>query len=455
MPGEGDAGFGLGPALRFWLENLLSAFADPSLLLWLGFVLALVYWQYRRLATLERMRLGGTTISPGRETFESLLAGLLGGMAGAGVLMLVGVSLLDAGILYLWPLALLLMFIHPRYLCFAYAGGLLATSHMLFGVPAGLEVASLAALVAVLHGIEATLIWLNGASHPQALYVRTPQGETVGGFLLQRAWPIPTLGLAVAFVTPAEFQSLADYVRMVPTPSWWPLIPFREAASGLNAVVLAIPLVAALGYSDLTITREPSAKARRSALQLGIYSLSLLGLAVLAGRAGWAGYLAAVAMPFGHELVILLGQRAETRGVPRFSGAMVGQGVGVLDVVPGSAAAAMGLRAGDRIVRANNEPVANAEALYQVLSPWSVGVTLEVERLGRRIVLSYDGKVPPLGLVPVPDSREARAVPLPEDTWIDGLLWLGRRLIGGCGGHSRHGRRPGDHQVQEAQLRNR
>ncbi|MGE5481593.1 MAG: PDZ domain-containing protein [Bacteroidota bacterium] len=414
--------------LRLWVESLVGALADPGFLMWLGLVMLLIYWQYRRQAAFEEMRLGRAALSPWRETFDSLLAGLLAGVGGALVLLVLGVSVLDAGILYLWPLALALMFIHPRYLCFAYAGGLIGLVRLIWGVPAAVEIAPLTALVAVLHGIEAILVWLDGASHPQALYVRTPAGQTVGGYLLQRAWPIPMVGLAILFASQTEIQGLAEHIRNVATPDWWPLVSSREVPAGLQPLVIIVPLVAALGYSDLTVTRPPAAKARRSALHLGVYSLLLVVLALIASRISWMGYLAVVAMPLGHELVILLGQRAETRGRPIYT-ATAHRGVGVLEVKPGSPAQVMGLQRGDLITAANGIPVGDFEELNQALAPWTVGVTLEVERGGRRRPVHYEGKVPPLGILttPLPLGDEFPAVPLPEDTWIDAILRVRRR----------------------------
>ncbi|MBE3577050.1 MAG: PDZ domain-containing protein [Limnochordales bacterium] len=415
--------------LRLWLDSLARALADPGFLMWLGLVLLLIYWQYRRQAVFQELHLGWAAVSPWRETFDSLLAGLLAGVGGALVLLVLGVSVLDAGILYLWPLALVLMFLHPRYLCFAYAGGLIGLVRLIWGVPEVVSVGPLTALVAVLHGIEAILIWLDGASHPQALYVRTATGQTVGGYLLQRAWPIPMVGMAILFASPADIQELAESIRRIATPDWWPLVSSaRQVPAGLQPLVMLVPLVAALGYSDLTVTRPPAEKARRSALHLGFYSLILLVLAVLASRISWMGYLAVVAMPFGHELVILVGQRAETHGRPIYT-TTAHRGVGVLEVKPGSPAEAMGLQRGDLIVAANGIPVGDLEELNQALAPWTVGVTLELVRDGRRRVARYAGRVPPLGIltIPEPGAQDIPAVRLPEDTWIDAILRLKRR----------------------------
>ena len=96
----------------------------------------------------------------------------------------------EAGLWYVWPLALLLMLMHPRYLCFSYAGGIMALSSLLFGWPE-LNVPAVISLVAVLHMVEAVLIRWHGHLNPSPVYLRTGEGEVVGGLNLQKFWPCP------------------------------------------------------------------------------------------------------------------------------------------------------------------------------------------------------------------------------------------------------------------------
>ena len=63
-------------------------------------------------------------------------------------------------------------------------------------------------------------------------------------------------------------------------PGWWPLLK-PGAGDPQTLTYIIMPVVAALGYGDLTIARTPLEKSRLSALYLSIYSLVLLILAVL------------------------------------------------------------------------------------------------------------------------------------------------------------------------------
>ena len=82
---------------------------------------------------------------------------LLGGVLASYIMVFVGLTLSDSGLIYLWPLAILLMFIDARFLCFAYAGGLLALSSIALGWPE-VSIPQLLGLVAILHFAEAVLI---------------------------------------------------------------------------------------------------------------------------------------------------------------------------------------------------------------------------------------------------------------------------------------------------------
>ncbi|MFS8544452.1 MAG: hypothetical protein LOD91_11545, partial [Limnochordales bacterium] len=254
-----------------------------ELLIILTVVLFLVHSQYQRVAALERAAFGRPLTDPLRNTLVALLYGLGGGVLGTAAFLFLGISLVEVGVLYLWMLALVLMAVHPRFICFAYAGGLLSLSHLLFGWPA-LSVPAVMGLVAILHLVEALLIWVHGPEGATPVYVRRSDGRVVGGFTLQKFWPLPFIAL-VGFLMAQDL--LTDAV--LPMPDWWPLIePLGEAPEGQSYVYVLFPVIAALGYGDIAITRHPREKARRTAASLLAYSLVLLGLAVLGSQgAGW------------------------------------------------------------------------------------------------------------------------------------------------------------------------
>ena len=127
--------------------------------------------------------------------------------------MVLGISINDLGILYLWVLAVLLMLINPRFLCFSYAGGLLALFSLFTGYPK-LNIPALMGLVAVLHLVESALILASGHSGSLPVYVRNRFGRVVGAFNLQKFWPVPLAIIAIGYIGP-------QLPRM---PGWWPLL---------------------------------------------------------------------------------------------------------------------------------------------------------------------------------------------------------------------------------------
>ena len=385
-------------------------------------VLMLIYGQYRRIAVMEAYVLGSSCTNPLSETITALSYGLLGGMLASAVFIGVGIPLSETGIWYLWPLALLLMLIHPRLLCFSYAGGILAISYLVIEWPI-LNVSATMALVAVLHLVEAALIRLHGHLTPSPVYIRREGGEVVGGLSLQKFWPLPIIALVLGTVS-GELDG-ADLVAM---PDWWPLIqPYHSPGEGQRFLYLLFPMVAALGYGDICVSRLPQAKAKLSSFYLTTYSLLLLGTAIGAVYVPILRWIAALGAPLGHELVIYLGRQSEKAAPPIFRS---DQGAMVLAVQRGSPAEAMGLVPGDILMAVNDYPVSSSMDVQQVMAPWVIDPVIAVQGQisgrGDRIV-RYKGKIPPLGVVFVPGPHEERALTLRNDGFLARLLQRRRR----------------------------
>lgn len=398
---------------------------SPSTLLLFSVVIWFIYMQAARSAAVEHYMFGTIRTPIGRQTLQALGMGVLGGALATALFVGLGIAF-DINLWLWWPVlfltALLLALVHPRFMCFAYAGGLISLVALVFGKPT-VDVPVLMALVAALHLVEAVLVWLSGHLSPTPLYIKQPDGRVVGGFALQKAWPLPfiaVVGLIVARETLAGSHG-------VPMPDWWPLFkPSVQVPPGHELAFQLIPVIAGLGYGDFTVTRDPKVKARDSAGGLVLFSLVLMLLALGARRWGLLAWVAAVFAPVGHDLLIHWGRWRE-RGEPVFVNR---DGVMVLDVMPDSPAARMGLRPGDVILSFNGQPVPDRQALQAAMEPWAVDVELEVEsRLPtadrRRRRVRYAGKVPPLGIVPAPEPDEPRYVTL---QFVSPLLRIWRRV---------------------------
>jgi len=384
--------------IRLLGQTAAAAVLRFDFLLIIGVVLLMVYTQYQRAAMLEQRLFGFVRNRPGEQLVQSVLDGILGGAIATVVFVVMGVSLNEVGIWYLWGLALLLMLVQPRFMCFSYGAGILALSHLILGVPS-IDVPALMALVAVLHLVEAVLILLSGARSASPLYVRSGRGDVVGAFSLQKFWPLPFIALIGAAV-PVE---ILQGVPAVDMPDWWPIIrPSQPAPPGMEYAFALFPVVAALGYGDVAVTRAPAVKARQTSARLLLYSAGLLALAVLSQH-GWVwAFLAALYSPLVHEWVIQTARRSELEGEPKFAG----RETMVLDVHPDSPAARGGVQPGDIILAVNGIRVATRQDLADAMTPWAFDVKVEVENglTGERRTLLCPGKVPPLGVLLVPGA---------------------------------------------------
>lgn len=390
----------------------LGAFAGFLLnpLFWL--VVLLMASQYSRVARNEMQLFGRAKYSVGGQTFYFALLGLAGGFLASLLLIFFGISMLDIGIIYVWPLAVLLLLVHPRYLCFAYAGGLVgafsallqllgqiwpaATEGMFSGL-AGIHIPGLLALIGVLHLTESFLIAVSGHLFPSPLYLKTDKG-VVGGYSLQKFWPLPLVGLMALLVPQATAEAMSG-VRM---PEWWPLLAGSKLpGAGETLLYLLTPIVAGLGYGDLAISTSPQEKSRHSALNLGCYSLFLIAAAFLAFHYPLFTMPAALLSPFGHEFLIVMGNKREFSRAPLF--AALKNGVKILDVFPRSPAAAAGLSSGQVILAVNGLPVNDSLAFQSIIGLAGSKVELEIQGEKNSIELksSHGGAT---GIILAPDQ---------------------------------------------------
>lgn len=405
------------------MRLLPQVLVGPGYSLFFWMVVFLVAMQYRRMAVMERAIYGRVRHPVARQTLASMVQGVVGGLLGSFLMILVGVTLSNSGVMYLWPLALLLMAINPRLICFSYAGGIVSLSFLLLGFPR-VSVPGIICLVAILHLVESFLIWWSGASTPTALFLRNHRGQVVGGFALQKFWPVP---IAVLWLVTAADVIPSGGVAM---PGWWPLIKPVPGPAGPSIFYSLFPVVAALGYGEVALARPPAERSRRSAVMLGLYSVVLLVLAVVSSRVPLVQWLAALFSALGHELVAVAGSRGEMRGVPLYLPPP--RGVMILDVMPGSPAERMGLGSGDIILQVNGTDVNSREELREVLD--RSGFYLEIKALqdGQLRVMEASGsygQLGSLGVLLVPETGDGIHVELGKKNLLRSAWrwWTNRR----------------------------
>lgn len=393
---------------------VINTVTSPLFILVFCFITALITLQYRRIDRIAQKTRGSGGHNYILSAIVSVFTGLLGGLTGSLLLVIAGVDLNQMGILFLWVIALLLMLLHPRFICFAYAGGLLSLVVLISG-SAIISVSHLMALVAILHLVESMLILVDGSFNPVPIYVKR-DARFRGGFQLQKFWPLPLIALCSGYMPELTSASM---------PSWWPLI---APAGGMEyASFMFIPVMAVLGYGEITTTSAPMARIKRSAGHLFVYSMSLLLLCILASHYTILEIAAALFGPLGHELVIWLGMREESHKPPLYVNP--GNGVMVLAVQPGTPAQKAGLRSQDILLSADGQPL---NRLNDLLSLWErkrKSYTLTVMRSNqvRTMVLNRDGSKNP-GIIPVPQDLPSFYFQLKQNRRQNPLFLLGNHL---------------------------
>ncbi len=382
---------------------LVHTLTSPSFLFLYILLFVLVAVQYRRLQSLSESLLQYKQNIYWRAALISTLLGLLGGILGSMVLILLGVDLSGIAVGQLWLAAVLLMLIKPRFLCFAYAAGLLSVSSLLFGYPR-INIPQLMGLVGVLHLVESVLIYINGTFNPWPIYV-SKQGSLRGGFNLQQFWPIPLVALITVGVIEPQGAIL--------TPDWWPLLRADAVFSNSHTYVL-VPVLAVLGYGEITTTKTPAQAVRESSRHLLIFSLGLIGLSIITSYQSILLPLLALYSPLGHELVIWLGMRAENRA-PLYVAPE--QGVMLLDVLPATLAHRKGLHSRDVILSVNGEKVHSYQEIANLIARPGENLLLEISRDGQLLQkrLKIQGKKQQVGLIPVPEGNNVSCLYVDDD----------------------------------------
>jgi len=379
------------------LKSFLTAFGE--IVFWIPFLIVALL--YRKMAKTSLYLFGTPGESPWRLTLLTAFFGILGGFFGSCLLIFVGISVHEIGGIYLLFTALLLMLIQQRFLCFAYAGGVLSLCSLLLGFPV-ISVPHVMALVAVLHLVEALLIYFTGSIEAPPIYVATKKGRIVGGYNLQKFWPVP-LVLLFAGVYP-DPQIVKGVVSM---PDWWPLLqPELSALQGeIVYSLLAIPAV--LGYGDIAISASPREKTRIAAWELAGYSVLLLLLAVCASYFPLLAYPAALFGPLGHEIVIYLGQKREAGREPIF--VQQTRGVKLLYVSRKSPLAKAGVTAGDILLTIKGIPVNENKEIRAIKAELPEELKkIELEYLAvatgkqHKVLVELDAVGSSRGYIPVP-----------------------------------------------------
>ncbi|MFU1797165.1 PDZ domain-containing protein [Paenibacillus azoreducens] len=385
--------------LWHWTDALVQLLLQPFYYISVIFMMLM----YRRQVLLERKLFHVRLHSWGWQTWRTLIGGLAAGICVSIAIAFLGISLSVEAVACIWIVAILLMLLRVRYLCFAYSIGLLGVIQFILGffpelqLPGvagtaletvnGLDIPALLALVAVLHLAEALLVKWQGAGFANPVFMESKRGKLVGGYQMQTYWPLPLF-----LLIPAQTGG-----ALLP---WTPLLGDGWSAGFSMA---ALPVV--IGFSEMTQSMLPQVKANKTFKRLLVYSVVLLAFSLLS--AWWKPLTIAAALVsiLVHEGLLWYSRMEEQHSSPMFVHPQ--RGMKILAVIPGSPAESMGIKAGELIVKINGISIRTKEEMHAALRKNSAFCKLEVQNLQgeskfcQRAI--YAGEHHQLGVILAPD----------------------------------------------------
>ena len=369
----------------------------------------LIMLQYFRQTRLERKLFHVRLHAWPNQLARTMLAGLVVGVLLSCAGLFLGVTVDGEAVLWLWGTAIVLLIVRVRYLCFAYSAGMLGLLQWGLAWTAldargdwigsavrsvgGLDIPGLLVLVALMHIAEGLLVRWQGARFASPLFLEGKRGKLVGGYMLQGYWPVPML-----LLVPAAAGSGG-----VTLP--WSLLLDGGAAWSHGVTMIGFPMM--IGFTELTRTMLPGAKARSSSKALLAYGI-ILGAAA-ATASFWSPFMLAAALCalLLHEALVAVSYYKEDANMPLYVND--DRGLRILAVIPGTPAEAMGLQAGEIIQKVNGVPVRSKEDLHAALHINSAFCKLEAVNLEGHVKFAqrarFAGEHHQLGVVLAPDDQ--------------------------------------------------
>lgn len=350
--------------IYFSIDKILSSLQTP--IYWV--VVLIVFLQYKKVGKMEREILGKYKKSPFWNTIISTFYGLVGGIIGSIISVYFNVSINQRDFLLILPLAIILSVIHPRFICYSYAGGIISLISLILGWPK-INVTGIMYIVGILHLAESLLILLDGINSKMPIFTEK-EGQLVGGFFMNRFWPVP-------------FTIFVE-----------------------NGFIYPVTILAILGYGDFSLSSDPALKSRRTSGLLLTFSIILILFAKISADSIVFKYIAAVFSPIAHEFIIMLGKNIENKGEYIYTPAK--HGLKVLDIIPGSIGEKIGLNPGDIILSINGRRIFTKEDIEEALYFRPKCIIIDVYDINRGFITkrydNHDNVIDSLGVIIVPDT---------------------------------------------------
>ena len=414
--------------LIYTLRTIAGAIVTPPLVFVLVILAVILYLKNNKTVVMQKIILGGSVNSSIELTLSQLIFGIVGGTVGSIILSSLGIVFdQNSGIMYLFLISMLLMFIKPRFICFSYSGAILGALGILSELIGRLipnfwdrttlnvDILSLMMFVGILHIIEGLLVMIDGDRGAVPVFTNR-NGKILGGYALKRYWVLP---IAIIIALTAN-NSILDYgVTSVQIPDWWPLIKSSSILTIIaTSIISIIPFYGVLGYSAVTFTRSKKEKVIVSGLHIMTYGIILIVVAQLA-RVGIVGEIITIIFaPIGHEFMLTIQRKNEEKREPKFVSDE--EGLIILEIASDSEISKLGLRNGNKIISINNKSINSETEVYSILKESLYNVVLKVKDSNGDIrdINFRHNKNKRIGMLLVPKSvKEEDILSINEDSF--------------------------------------
>jgi hypothetical protein len=419
----------------YTLRNVAGAIVSPPLTFLLIALGITLYLKNKKVITMQKIILGGSVNSNIELTLSQLVLGIIGGCLGSLILTSLGVVFDESsGIAYLLILSIVLMFIKPRLICFAYSGAILGlisivirSIDMFTQKSSGnnfliVDVLYLSVFIGVFHIVEGLLVMIDGDRGAVPVFTNR-DGKILGGYALKRYWALP---IAVMIALSSNNSAINYSSTFIQNPEWWPLIRTTSGLSLIASSVISIaPFYTILGYSAITFTKTKREKAISSGLYILSYGIVLIMAAQIA-RLGILGEaLVVIFMPLGHEVMLRIQSKNEEKREPRFVSDE--EGLVILEISSNSKLREFDINLEDKLISANGKNVNSEAEIYSILKENLYNTELVVKDSKGEIknIKFRHSKNTRLGVLFVPRNvNEEEVVPVDENNFKNVLKSL-------------------------------
>lgn len=399
--------------ILYTLRTVAYAIVEPMHIIMLIVLGVMFYLKNKRIAIIQKMTIGENINSPLELTLSQIFLGIMGGVIISLMLSTLGIVFNEnSGIVIMFMISILLLFVKKRFICFAYSGAAIGALGIISGIVAGttnteslinVNILSLMTFVGLMHVVEGILVMIDGGRGAIPVFSNR-DNKIIGGFAYSRYWALP-----VAIFIAISSNVSSAMTASIATPDWWPLINRADTLLILStAMIASLPLYGVVSYNSVSFTKGKNKKPLYSGIGILIYGILLTAVAQVAQFGIIGQIIVVIFAPLGHELLIKIQNKSENSG--EYLYVTDDEGVSVLEVAPNSPAFASGIRRGDKIIEVNKSKAMSEVEIFTAVRENFHEINFKIKKISGEIV---DLRVRPIdkkvGMLVVPRMVDVKS----------------------------------------------